>query len=57
MCQLHIPFPPGMDVIAYRAANGNSVTTSRKKIINADTKKEFDLCASCAYVVALVNET
>lgn len=46
-----------MDVIAYRAANGNSVTTSRKKIINADTKKEFDLCASCAYVVALVNET
>ena len=58
LCRLHIETPetrPGA-MIKYREANGNEVTVERKTIINSGTKKKFDLCAICAYVVALVNE-
>lgn len=57
MCRLHIPVPDShLGRIKYLEANGNEVTVDRKKIVNTGTKKTFDLCAICAYVVALVNE-
>jgi len=46
---------PEFDCVDYISANGNTVRTNRHTIRREDGMK-FDLCSSCAYIVALVNE-
>jgi hypothetical protein len=56
-CALHSVGIPGpeMDCVTYTAHNGQKVRTNRHTIRREDGVK-FDLCSTCAYIVALVNE-
>lgn len=56
-CALHSVEIPDAEttVVTYTAHNGQQVKTSRHTIRREDGVK-FDLCSTCAYIVALVNE-
>jgi hypothetical protein len=56
-CALHSVEIPGPEVtcVTYTAHNGEQVRTDRHTIQREDGVK-FDLCSSCAYIVAAVNE-
>jgi len=46
---------PEFDCVDYVTSNGNKVRTNRHTVRRDDGVK-FDLCSTCAYIVALVNE-